>query len=145
MKRRQFIAGLGGVAARPLMARAQQPATPVVGFVSGGSAQASAGYVAAFRKGLRETGHVEGQNVMVDYHWLEGQFDRATALMADLVRRRVAVIAATGSVPGSKQPRKGPFQCILGRDRLPHIAASGDNPCNGANSSRGSEALRRGR
>jgi putative ABC transport system substrate-binding protein len=69
---------------------------PVIGFVDGGSADASAG-VAPFRKGLGETGYVEGQNVTVEYHWLEGQFDRLPALMADLVRRRVAVIATPGS------------------------------------------------
>jgi putative ABC transport system substrate-binding protein len=76
-----------------VVARAQQPELPVVGFVNAGSADASAGFVAAFRKGLGETGYVKGQNVTVEYHWLEGQFDRLPALMADLVRRRVAVIA----------------------------------------------------
>jgi putative ABC transport system substrate-binding protein len=78
------------------MARAQRPEMPVIGFVYAGSADASAGLVAAFRKGLGETGYVEGQNVTVEYHWLEGQFDRLPALMADLVRRRVAVIATPG-------------------------------------------------
>jgi putative tryptophan/tyrosine transport system substrate-binding protein len=96
MRRREFIAGLGSAAASaglPLAARAQQPVLPVVGLVSARSADASAGVVAAFRKGLGETGYVEGEKVTVEYHWLEGQFDRLPALMADLVRRRVAVIA----------------------------------------------------
>ena len=70
----------------PLVARAQQPALPVIGFVNSGSADAAAGWVAAFRKGLGETGYVVGQNVTVEYHYLEGQFDRLPALMADLVR-----------------------------------------------------------
>ena len=93
MKRRTFIAGLGSAAAWPVVARAQQTTVPVVGFVHGGSAGDSASYVAAFRKGLGESGYVEGQNVTVEYHWLQGQFDRLPALMADLVGRRVAVIA----------------------------------------------------
>jgi putative tryptophan/tyrosine transport system substrate-binding protein len=93
MKRREFIAGLGSAAAWPVVARAQQSKVPVIGFVSALPADASAGYVAAFRKGLAETGYVEGENVTVEYHWLEGEYDRLPAVMADLVRRRVAVIA----------------------------------------------------
>jgi putative ABC transport system substrate-binding protein len=93
MQRREFIAGLGSAAAWPAVAWAQQPTMPVIGFVQNGSVDASASFVAGFRKGLGETGYVEGQNVTVEYHWMEGQFDRLPALMADLVRRRVNVIA----------------------------------------------------
>jgi len=93
MRRRAFIAGLGAAAAWPVVARAQQPALPVVGFVTMGSADASRGFAAAFREGLSETGTLEGQNVAVEYHYLAGQSERLPALMADLVRRRVAVIA----------------------------------------------------
>jgi len=100
MKRRQFITLIGGAAfVRPLAARAQQPALPVVGFVSGNTASAVARELAAFRKGLNETGTIEGQNATVEYHWLEGHFDRAPAVMADLVRRQVAVIATPGTLP----------------------------------------------
>jgi putative ABC transport system substrate-binding protein len=86
MRRRDFIILTGGAAAWPLAARAQQPAMPVVGFIRDGSADANARYVTAFGKGLNEGGYVEGQNVTVEYHWLEAQYDRLPALMADLVR-----------------------------------------------------------
>ena len=101
IRRRKFLATLGGAAAAlPFAARAQQPAMPIVGFVNGRSAEGSVRQAAAFRKGLNETGYVEGQNLIVEYHWLDGQYDRLPTLMADLVRR-VAVIATPGSNPAS--------------------------------------------
>jgi putative ABC transport system substrate-binding protein len=102
MKRREFIALLGGAAAAwPIAARAQQPALPIIGFVHGGAARAFPGRIAAFRVGLSEAGYTEGQNVLIDYHWLEGHFERLPAVMTDLVQRRVAVIATPGSTPAS--------------------------------------------
>jgi putative ABC transport system substrate-binding protein len=100
MRRREFITLLGSTTvAWPLSARAQQPALPVIGFLRDGSAEFSAPYVAGFRKGLNETGYVDGQNVTVEYHWLEGQYERLSTLLADLVRRQVAVIATPGTTP----------------------------------------------
>jgi hypothetical protein len=100
--RRKFLATLGGAAAAwPLAARGQQGAMPVVGLVGGGGGDVSTRYVIAFRKGLNETGTIEGQNATVEYHWLAGQYDRLPSLMADFVRRRVAVIAAPGSNPAA--------------------------------------------
>jgi putative tryptophan/tyrosine transport system substrate-binding protein len=97
MRRRDFLTLLGAAAAWPIAARAQPTAVPVVGFVSGRTPEDSAPYGAAFRKGLGETGAVEGQNVTVDYRWLEGKYDRLPSLMGELVGRRVAVIATMGS------------------------------------------------
>src|SRR5262249_50918885 len=102
MRRRNFIALLGSAcAAWPLAARAQQPAMPVVAFINGSSAVESAHYTTAFRNGLNETGYTEGRNVTVEYHWLEGRYDRLPALLAEIVGRRVAVIATPASTPAS--------------------------------------------
>jgi putative tryptophan/tyrosine transport system substrate-binding protein len=101
MKRREFITLVGCAGVWPVAARAQQPALPIVGFVHGGAARAFPGRIAAFRVGLSEAGYIEGQNVLIEYHWLEGHFERLPAVMTDLVQRRVAVITTPGSTPAS--------------------------------------------
>ena len=103
MKRREFITLLGGAAAWPFAASAQQPVIPVVGFLSGRSPAESAGVVAAFRKGLSEAGYSEPQNVTIDFRWAEGRPDRLPALAREFVERPVDVIAAFGeSGPAAK-------------------------------------------
>ena len=100
MKRRKFIAGLGAMA-WPLAARAQQPAMPVIGFLSSRSPNESAGVIAAFRQGLGDAGFIEGQNVTIAFRWAEGRYDRLPALAAELVGLRVAVLFAAGGTPSA--------------------------------------------
>jgi putative tryptophan/tyrosine transport system substrate-binding protein len=103
MRRRDFIALAGGAAAWPIVARAQQPTMPVIGFLNGGLPDGYEPMVAAFHQGLKETGYIEARNVLVEYRWAEGHYDRLPALAADLVRREAMVIAAnTSAVPAAK-------------------------------------------
>jgi putative ABC transport system substrate-binding protein len=98
MRRREFIAGIGGAAVWPVVARAQEPAVPVIGFLGSQSADLEYKlFTVPLLQGLKETGFVVGQNVVIEYRWAENQLDRLPALAADLVRRRVAVIVATGT------------------------------------------------
>jgi putative ABC transport system substrate-binding protein len=97
--RREFIAGCGGAAAWPAVARAQQPTIPVIGLLSSGSAEAFAPRVRAFRQGLAETSYAEGHNVMIEFRWADGRYERLAGLAADLVSRQVVVIATIGGTP----------------------------------------------
>jgi putative ABC transport system substrate-binding protein len=97
IRRREFVAGLGSAAAWPVVARAQDKPLPVMGWLSTQSADDDSNRTVSFLRGLKETGYVEGQNMAVEYRWAENQYDRLPALAADLVRRRVAVIVATGT------------------------------------------------
>jgi ABC-type uncharacterized transport system substrate-binding protein len=118
--RREFITLLGGATAWPLATWAQQPTPPIVGFLHTGSAATRRHLVSAFRDGLEETGYVEGRNVAVEYRWADDQKDRLPALVADLVARRVTVIAASGE--------PAVFAARTAASRIPVIFLLGDDP-----------------
>ena len=107
MRRREFVTLLAGTAAWPLGAGAQPGPLPIVAFINGGEANAAAPFAAAFRKGLSETGYVDGQNVAMEYHWLEGRYDLLPTLVTELIQRRVFLIATPGSTPAALAAKSG--------------------------------------
>jgi putative ABC transport system substrate-binding protein len=118
MRRRELIAGLVGAAAWPLVARAQQLAMPVIGFLDGWSAEGFEPYVAAFRQGLSESGYVEGKSVAIEYRWAQGEYSRLPTLVADLIQRKVAVIV-TGATPVTRAAKASatvPIVFVIGAD-----------------------------
>jgi putative ABC transport system substrate-binding protein len=121
MKRREFITLLGGATAWPLAARAQQTAMPVIGLISPTSRELAPSRMAAFRQGLNETGYIEGQNVAVEYHWTEGRYESMADVVADLLRRRVTVIATPGSTLAARAAKAATAA-------VPIIFAVGEDP-----------------
>jgi putative ABC transport system substrate-binding protein len=122
MRRREFISLIGSTAAAwPLAAHTQQPPLPVVALVNLRSAEASVRLANAFRKGLNEAGWVDGQNVTVEYNWLDGRFDRVSSVIADIVRRRVAVIATPGTIYGAQAAKAA-------TTTIPIVFGAGDDP-----------------
>jgi putative tryptophan/tyrosine transport system substrate-binding protein len=121
MRRRDFLTVLGGATAWPSIASAQQPAIPIIGFLESGSRLAFADRLVAFHQGLRKFGYAEGQNVVIEYRFAQGQYDQLPAMATDLVQRQVAVLVATGS-PNSAQAAKAATQTI------PIVFANGGDP-----------------
>ena len=122
MRRREFIAGLGGIAAWPLKARAQQPALPVIGFLGAASPDGYAPFVGGFLRGLKEARFIDSENVAIAYRWAEGKYDRLPALAAELVAKRVSVMVATGGLSSSLAAKEAtktiPIVFTLGSDPL---------------------------
>src|SRR5215813_6798768 len=124
MKRRQFIAALGGAVTWPMAVRAQQPAIPVIGLLSPRSPAVDAALISVIRQGLNDTGFVEGRNVALDYRWADGQYDRLAALAADLVHRHVAVIVALGGETSALAAKKATAS-------IPIVFTAGSDPVRG--------------
>ena len=120
MRRREFIAGLGSAAAWPVVARAQQPAMPLIGYLSSATQEFSASRVAAFRTGLSQAGFVEGRNVALEYRWAENRLERLPALAADLVQRQVAAIFTSG--------KSGPPAAKAATATIPIVFQMGEDP-----------------